>query len=187
MKTRSMALVALFAALTAIGGFIKIPIPYVPFTLQIVSVYLAGCLLGPKYGMLSQLVYVLIGLAGAPVFAEGGGLGYVFKPTFGYLIGFILGAYVNGWFIQRFKFAKVASIFLANFSSLLVVYLIGCLWLYASMKFVVEKPFTIGQTLLFGFALPVPGDIFLCIICSILIARLLPRTNFIIHRQEVVS
>jgi biotin transport system substrate-specific component len=187
MKTRSLVLVALFAALTAIGGFIKIPIPYVPFTLQIVSVYLAGCLLGPKLGMLSQFVYVLIGLAGAPVFAEGGGPSYVFKPTFGYLIGFILGAYVNGWLIQRFKFARAASIFLANFSSLLVVYLIGCLWLYVSMRFIVEKPFTIGQTLFFGFVLPVPGDIFLCAICSIIVARILPRTNFMVNKQEVAS
>jgi biotin transport system substrate-specific component len=187
MKTRSMALVALFAALTAIGGFIKIPIPYVPFTLQIVSVYLAGCLLGPKYGMLSQLVYVLIGLAGAPVFAEGGGLGYVFKPTFGYLIGFILGAYVNGWLIKRFKFVKTVSIFLANFASLLVVYFVGCVWLYAAMKFIVEKPFTVGQTLLFGFAIPIPGDIFLCIVCSIIVARIIPRMSFIINKQEVAS
>jgi biotin transport system substrate-specific component len=187
MKTKSMVLVALFAALTAIGGFIKVPIPYVPFTLQIVSVYLAGCLLGPKLGMLSQLVYVLIGLAGAPVFAEGGGPSYIFKPTFGYLIGFVLGAYVNGWFMKRFQLVKTFSIFLANFASLLVVYLLGCLWLYAAMKFIVEKPFTVTQTLLFGFVIPIPGDIFLCIICSIIVAKILPRTSLIIHKQGVAS
>jgi len=187
MKTKSMVLVALFAALTAIGGFIKVPIPYVPFTLQIVSVYLAGCLLGPKLGMLSQLVYVLIGLAGAPVFAEGGGPSYIFKPTFGYLIGFVLGAYVNGWFMKRFQLVKTSSIFLANFASLLVVYLLGCLWLYTAMKFIVEKPFTVSQTLLFGLVIPIPGDIFLCIICSIIVARILPRMNFIIHKQGVAS
>jgi biotin transport system substrate-specific component len=187
MNIRSMVLIALFAALTAIGGFIKIPIPYVPFTLQIVSVYLAGCLLGPKLGMLSQLVYVLIGLAGAPVFAEGGGPSYIFKPTFGYLLGFVLRAYVNGWLIKRFQLVKKFSIFLANFACLLVVYLLGCIWLYAAMKFIVDKPLTIAQTLLFGFVIPIPGDIFLCILCSIIAARILPRTNFLIQKQGVAS
>lgn len=69
-----MTLAAIFAAMTAIGGFIKIPIPYVPFTLQIVAVFLAGCLLGSRLGALSQLLYVSIGLIGVPVFAEGEGL-----------------------------------------------------------------------------------------------------------------
>ena len=56
MKTKTIAYVSLFAALTAVGAFIKIPIPYIPFTLQIVPVYLVGALLGPRIGMLSQLV-----------------------------------------------------------------------------------------------------------------------------------
>ena len=73
LKARTISYVALFTALTAIGAFIKIPIPYIPFTLQILAVYLAGALLGPRLGMLSQLCYVLIGLIGVPVFAEGGG------------------------------------------------------------------------------------------------------------------
>lgn len=67
MHIRSFVWAAFFAALTAVGGFIKIPVPYVPFTLQIAAVYLAGCLLGPRTGALSQLLYVLIGLAGAPL------------------------------------------------------------------------------------------------------------------------
>lgn len=74
MRTKNMTLAAIFAAMTAIGGFIKIPIPYVPFTLQIVAVFLAGCLLGSRLGALSQLLYVSIGLIGVPVFAEGEGL-----------------------------------------------------------------------------------------------------------------
>ncbi|BDG45901.1 MULTISPECIES: biotin transporter BioY [Parageobacillus] len=187
MKTKSLLLAALFAALTAIGGFIKIPVPYVPFTLQIAAVYLAGCLLGPKLGMLSQLVYVLVGLAGAPVFAEGGGPSYVLQPTFGYLIGFVAGAYVNGWLMQIFQFRKAATVFLANLSTLFVVYLFGCAWLYIAMKWIVEKPLTVGQTLWFGFLLPVPGDLLLCAACSVLVARMLPRIHSVIRKQEVVS
>jgi biotin transport system substrate-specific component len=75
-STVSLAYIALFAALTAIGAFIKIPLPYVPFTLQVLFVFFAGSLLGSERGMQSQLVYVGIGLAGFPVFTQGGGIGY---------------------------------------------------------------------------------------------------------------
>lgn len=87
-RTRTITLCGLFAALTAIGAFIKIPLPppLVPFTLQFLFCALAGVLLGSKVGALSQLIYVLVGLVGIPVFTEGSGLHYVVKPTFGYLI-----------------------------------------------------------------------------------------------------
>ena len=87
ITTRNMVLCALFAALIAIGAFIRIPVPYVPITFQGFFVLLAGFLLGPKYGAASMLIYIAVGLVGIPVFTEGGGIMYVLKPTFGYLIG----------------------------------------------------------------------------------------------------
>lgn len=89
-KVRDISLMALFSALTAIGAFITIPIPPVPFTLQIFFAILAGALLGSKRGFISVGVYVLLGLCGLPVFTKGAGLSYIFQPTFGYLAGFIL-------------------------------------------------------------------------------------------------
>lgn len=175
LKAKTISYVALFTALTAIGSFIKIPIPYIPFTLQILAVYLAGALLGPRLGLLSQLCYVLIGLIGVPVFAEGGGFGYIFKPTFGYLLGYILGAYVNGWLINRLNLSTIRSIFFANLASLLTVYLFGCIWLYGAMKWVVETPLSIYQTIFYGFLLPAPGDLLLCVLCAIIIQQVRPR------------
>ncbi|TYR79426.1 biotin transporter BioY [Priestia megaterium] len=175
MKAKIIAYVSLFTALTAVGAFIKIPIPYIPFTLQIVPVYLAGALLGPRLGMLSQVCYVAIGLIGVPIFAEGGGLGYLLKPTFGYLLGYVAGAFINGYLIQRLNITKRFSIFMANLSTLFVVYIIGCVWLYGSMKWIIEQPLSIQDTLLFGMLLPIPGDLVLCIICSLLIYRLKPQ------------
>lgn len=87
LKTNQMILSALFTALISIGAFIKIPIPVVPFTLQFLFTMLAGLLLGGRLGTLSVLVYILLGLVGLPVFTEGGGLAYLLKPTFGYIIG----------------------------------------------------------------------------------------------------
>ncbi len=97
ITTRNMVLCALFAALIAIGAFIRIPVPYVPITFQGFFVLLAGFLLGPKYGAASMLIYIAVGLVRIPVFTEGGGIMYVLKPTFGYLIGFAVCAFVVGY------------------------------------------------------------------------------------------
>ncbi|MDW7710305.1 MAG: biotin transporter BioY [Deferrisomatales bacterium] len=98
---RDLALAGLFAALTAVGAKLMLPLGPVPFTLQPLVVLLCGVILRPRLALLSQLTYLGVGLLGLPVFAYGGGLGYVLNPTFGFLVGFALGAWaisavVNG-------------------------------------------------------------------------------------------
>ena len=99
--TRNMVLAALFAALTAIGAFLQIPTGTVPITLQFLFTALAGLLLGWKWGAVSQLLYVGIGLLGLPVFTQGGGIGYVLQPSFGFLLGLIPAAAVIGALTAR--------------------------------------------------------------------------------------
>ena len=96
MKIRTMTRVALFAALTAVGAFIRIPLGYSSITLQTFFTAMAGCVLGPWYGALSQLVYVALGLVGLPIFTQGGGIGNLVQPTCGFLIGLIPAAWVIG-------------------------------------------------------------------------------------------
>lgn len=96
MQIRTMTRVALFAALTAVGAFISIPLGYSSITLQTFFTAMAGCVLGPWYGALSQLVYVALGLVGLPIFTQGGGIGYLMQPTCGFLIGLIPAAWVIG-------------------------------------------------------------------------------------------
>ncbi|MDZ7264485.1 MAG: biotin transporter BioY, partial [candidate division KSB1 bacterium] len=93
---RKIILVSLFAALTAVGAFIKIPLPHIPITLQTLVVIMSGNLLGYKLGTLSQLLYLVVGLLGVPIFAYGGGPGYIFQPSFGYLLGYPVGAFLIG-------------------------------------------------------------------------------------------
>ena len=101
MKTRTMILCALFAALTAVGAFFKIPFALAAISLQFLFTAMAGVLLGAGYGALSQAVYVLIGLVGVPIFALGGGFSYIFQPTFGFLLGLIPCAFVIGKLAKR--------------------------------------------------------------------------------------
>ena len=91
MKTKQLILCALFAALTAAGSFIRIPIPGTPllFTFQTFFVFLCGLMLAPRYAVTAQVVYIAVGLLGLPVFSTGGGIAYVLTPSFGFLIGFV--------------------------------------------------------------------------------------------------
>ena len=122
-KTKNMILSAMFVALISVGAFIKIPVPVVPFTLQVLFTMLAGLLLGGKRGALAVCVYTALGLAGLPVFTQGGGLGYIFQPTFGYIIGFAVGAYVTGVIANRSNRPGYKRLLSANFAGLAIIYL----------------------------------------------------------------
>ena len=163
---------ALFAALTAIGAFIKIPLPPVPVSLQTFFVILSGLLLGARYGTLSQLLYIFIGLAGIPVFVEGGGILYILKPTFGYLIGFIFCAFAIGTIVHKndkqltlqralynLKNVSANRIAFACATGLLFIYLPGVSYLYLISRFYLENGLTLQQAIISGFAYFLVWDI----------------------------
>lgn len=177
MKARDLILVAMFAALTAIGAFIKIPIPYVPFTLQFLFCAFAGMILGARLGALSQIVYVGMGLLGLPVFTEGGGIGYIFKPTFGYLIGFIAAAYVIGKLTERVKELTILKSFLIILSGLFFVYLFGVLYLYAIYNLYLGKSMSLYMAILYGFIVCFLGDIVLSFVTAVASVKIIKVTR----------
>jgi len=95
--------VGAFAALTAVGARIAVPLPgtVVPFTFQVVAVLLAGLVLGPRLGVASQAAYLVAGVSGLPVFAAGGGAAYLLGPTGGYLLAFPIAAALAGLGAER--------------------------------------------------------------------------------------
>jgi len=173
LTIREMTLVSMFAALTAVGAFIKIPVPYVPFTLQFLFVLFAGMLLGKKLGLLSQVVYLMVGLIGAPVFANGGGPAYVLQPTFGYLVGFAAGAYLVGLVVERVPGDSFKKFLFAALAGLTVVYAFGVTYLYLILNFVAHKTFTFAQALWIGAAVCLPGDLFLSIAAAAVSVRVI--------------
>lgn len=172
MKAKSLVLVAMFAALTAIGAFIKVPIPVVPFTLQIVVVFLAASLLGSKRALYSQLVYIAVGLAGVPVFNEGGGLAYIFKPSFGYLIGFALAAYVMGAFLERKASPTRKDFITANLVGLVCIYGVALPYLYYALNFWLGMDTSWIGILAIGFSGGALIDVGLAIITGLFAMRL---------------
>lgn len=171
-RTKDMVLFSLFTALIAVGAFIRVPVPVCPFTLQLLFTTLAGLVLGSRKGAASVAVYVALGLAGVPVFTEGGGPSYIFQPTFGYLIGFIVGAFLTGWIREKVGTLTLPRILLANFAGLLVVYLFGMVYVYIISNFYLGTPIGIWPLILYCFLLAVPGDICLCILAAVIYRRL---------------
>ena len=157
MKTRTLILTALFAALTAVGAFLKIPFPLAAITLQFFFTAMAGTLLGKKYGALSQAVYVLLGLVGVPIFALGGGFSYIFQPTFGFLLGLIPAAWVIGSIAKRpLTFRRSVTAMLAG---LAVLYAIGVPYMALIANGYLGKGLTFWQVLKNGMLIYLPGDL----------------------------
>ncbi len=173
-KTKNIVLCTIFVALITVGTFIRIPIPVVPFTLQFLFTMLAGLLLGGKLGALSVILYIAMGLLGFPVFTEGGGIAYVLKPTFGYIIGFALGAYATGIIANKVPRPSYKRLLVANFVGLAVVYALGMLYCYLIKDLYLGKPIGLWPLFLYCFLLAVPGDIALCFLGAALGKKLIP-------------
>ncbi|RJX25492.1 MAG: biotin transporter BioY [Dethiobacter sp.] len=126
---RDLTMIAMMAALTSALSYVFIPLPFspVPVTGQTLGVMLSGALLGSKKGALSQFIYLLMGAIGLPVFAGGfSGIGVLFGPTGGYLWGFIAGAFVIGWLIERQREPRwLYNIAAVTFGGIFVVYFFG--------------------------------------------------------------
>lgn len=175
---RRMTRIALFTALHVaaavtlrLGGEAAVPFSLVPL-----FVLMAGLLLG-RDGALSLLVYALLGLAGVPVFAKPpfGGLAYLLQPSFGYVIGYILAAYVIGWLVERRALRSALQFFLAATLGLAVLYLVGLPYLYLVLRFVLEKTLSWRQVLAVGLMPFIALDLLKAGIAAWLAAMIRPR------------
>ncbi|PYF05615.1 biotin transporter BioY [Ureibacillus chungkukjangi] len=178
-KTNVVDLVycGMFATLMMIGANITSFAPFfivggVPITLQTFFAVLAGLVLGSRNGAIACTVYMLIGLAGAPVFAKfSGGFDSILSPTFGFILTFIFAAYLTGKIVETFQTLKhyiVAALF-----SMLVIYIAGTNWMYLSYNLWADAPPELSYQLVWGWMLiPLPKDIILAIFAAFLAFRL---------------
>lgn len=171
LKIRELVLAALFVALITAGTFIRIPAGGDVYTLQFLFTLLAGLVLGEKLGTFAVGAYVLMGLIGIPVFASGGGPGYLFQPTFGYLLGFILQAWFCGKFSRKISQINFKNLLLINFGGMLIVYVVGMAWFYVVSNFVIDAPIAFWTMIFYSFVLQVVPDGILCAAAAILAVR----------------
>ena len=173
MNTRKLTRTALFAALTAAGAFLRIPLGYSSVTPQFLGTALAGCLLGPACGAASQAVYVALGLLGLPIFTQGGGLSYLMQPTCGFLIGLIPSAWVIGLLTARHQPHPLQTT-LACLAGLAVLYAVGLPYMVVILNQYMGKDMDLSAILWAGMLPFLPGDM-LKIAVTALLAPLLQR------------
>lgn len=175
-STRHIVLAALFTALTAAGAFIRIPFAPAPFTLQTLFTVTAGMILPAQLAALSQSAYLILGLAGLPIFAYGGGPGYVAQPTFGYLLALPGAAWLCAKLLQCVRIRnRLWRAGIAATTSQVLILAAGSLWLYAHMHFVQDHPLAVCQAFLYGAVVFLPSMLIKSAAAVFLYHRLLTR------------
>ena len=171
MNNTKLVFRALMLAILCVSAFIKIPIPYIPFTLQFLVVIILGQVFGAKSGGLIVLLYILLGLIGIPVFTSGGGIGYIFQPTFGYLLGFFFACVIIGIFVKyiHIKFYRV----IANVLGMCAMYVCGSTYMYFLSKLYLHQEISIEYILVYGILVQIPGDLLLSFIGAYLSKRII--------------
>lgn len=182
-----LTFMALFAALMGVGANIAqfLVVGGVPITLQTFFAIMAGAILGSRLGTLSMILYIFIGLVGAPVFAQfTAGPVILIKPTFGFILSYILVTYVVGKIIESVKNPTFPRFLIACFIGLIINYLIGTNYMYFAYKFWADAPegFTYGLAWLWMLP-PLPKDIILTAFTSVIA----PRIYRAIHRSGSLS
>jgi biotin transport system substrate-specific component len=169
-QLRKTVYASLFAAFISAGAYLVIPIGPVPITLQTLFVLLTGLLLGSRWGAASVAIYLLAGIAGLPVFSAGtGGIGQIIGPKGGYLIGFLVAAYLTGLIrenTEKWKSYSIVFDVTAMLCGTAAIYLFGLIWL----KIITGMEW--GKTLSVGMYFFLPGDA-LKIAAAVFIARAL--------------
>lgn len=165
-----IAEISIFVALLTASAYIQIPFPLVPLTFQTVVAVLCGLLLGAKKGVIATAVYCFAGILGLPVFAAGGGFAYALKPSFGYILGFILSAGVAGIIVNNsFSFRRLV---IASVAGMFADYLIGIPYCIVCAHFLGVKDLV--NLLLTGNLVFIPKDFVLCILAAMIAKSVAP-------------
>lgn len=160
---KQLALVGLMTAVICVLGplALNIPVSPVPISLGTLAIYFVVSVLGMKLGTISVIIYILLGLAGVPIFAGfTSGPGKLFGPTGGYIIGYIFMALICGFFVDHFG-RKLPVYFLGMLLGTAVCYLLGTLWLGFQMNMSFPK------ALMAGVIPYIPGDLVKLIIAMV--------------------
>ncbi|MFV0504394.1 MAG: biotin transporter BioY [Lachnospirales bacterium] len=175
MKSKNLAFSSVFLVLMILGTYVKMLVPVVPITFQPLFAVLTGLVLGKKHGALTITAYIALGLIGLPVFSGGGGVEYIYSPTFGFILGFLLCAFGAGAILEILDKTLVAHL-ISAIVGVVLIYIVGIPYLYFIQNVYngATRPFFYYIAV---FALPyLPKDVLSAIVAGVL-AHGLSRSN----------
>ena len=153
-------------------------------TITKLSIYITNLIYYPRrhcirqsIGAASVGIYIVLGLIGVPIFTSGGGPGYILQPTFGYLIGFMVGAYAVGRIAESMETLSFKRLLAGSILNLFIVYGLGMIYLYFIMNLYLGKPIGVEAVIITCFLIPVGPDIFLCAVAASLGKRIVKELH----------
>jgi len=167
-KTKVSAVVEISAmvALTALGAQMAIYLPFtpVPITMQTFVILLGAAALGAQRAAISQIIYLLLAIAGLPILADGkGGLSAIFGATSGYLLGFIFASLLVGHLANRYSTNRIKNVFISYLLGSIVIYFLGALGL------IIYLDMTVFSAIMLGITPFIIGDLLKAIVASLLL------------------
>ncbi|MTI82166.1 MAG: biotin transporter BioY [Firmicutes bacterium] len=187
--TKEMALVGMMAAFTAVVAvvfrFYPIAFGTVPFSVLPFVVVLSGGILGARLGAWSMLVYVMMGLVGIPVFSTEpfGGLVYILKPTFGFLLGYAPAAFAVGYILNKKEKPGLVTYCLAMMAGMAVIYLFGLTYLYFMTNIYLDQALAVGM-MLKGMALFMGLDVIKSVAAAVVAKMVVQRLAGILETRN---
>lgn len=179
MKLRLLMRSALLLALTIIGGKLQIPLPYFDYyTLQFTFVLLAAVVLPLRYVLMTLGGYVFLGLLGLPVFAAGGGISYVLRPSFGYLIGFVATGAALAYLALKKPPQTVIQYYILNFIGLLITYAFGLGYKSLILTYYMNEVVPFWVIFTGAMAFDIPADLIMIFFLAILEVKVVPLLVF---------
>lgn len=171
-KTKNIIQISLAIALISIGALVKIPINLLPITLQPFMVYIIAFSLNKKKSVTAIILYTVLGLIGIPIFANGGGIGYIFQPSFGFVLGFILVMVISGIILEHVKVKKVSTYIITGLICEVFLYIVGLAYMYLILKYHMHVDKSV-ISLIYLYCLPyLPCDIISIVVASIVTNRI---------------
>jgi biotin transport system substrate-specific component len=179
-KTRELVLCGLFAALMAVGANVSpfLMIGGIPVTLQLMFAIVAGGMLGSRVGAKAMLVYVALGLIGTPVFAQfKGGPSSILSPTFGFVLSFIVVAFIVGMILTRNR--TFQGYVMAGIAAILFNYIIGTNFMYLALTLWADAPSGFSYTVAWGWMVAyLPLDVIVTGVSMVVLQRLYKLAPF---------
>lgn len=152
-SAKNLAYCGIFVAFLCVSGIFNIPITNGAISMQVAVVFILACILERKLAVLTVIAYLILGLVGLPVFAKGGGLGYVFQPTFGFLASFVIGAFTLSSIYKSSIFKrKIVAYIVGIIATLLIVYAVGSTYMYFIFNLTTDNQFNFAKIVSFAVA-----------------------------------
>ena len=177
LKIKDLCIMAISLAIIIVASKINIQIGPIPLTLQTFSVFIVSLLLGSFKAFIVFLVYIILGLIGIPVFSSGGGIAYIYMPSFGFIIGFLVSAPIIGIASKSNKFYLK---YILSMVGLLIINVCGVSYMYIIFNYYKGVNRDLLNILQIGVLPFIIKDIFTVILSCIIYSRL----KVIIYKEE---